>query len=86
VPGFSGCPHDRSRALPRCRGFRTVGRELPWWHTWSERFAPPGKSQLLAGDILQIAPIQGYPDSFSYHADAEAGSWNRSVRSGEPQV
>ena len=55
--------------------FRDVvdfGRELLWWHTWGERLAPPGKSNLPQGSAAQLAPVHGYPDSFSYVAEAEA--------------
>lgn len=46
-----------------------LGRELLWWHTFGERFAPKGASSLPLGGTRQIEPIRGYPDSFSYDAD-----------------
>jgi hypothetical protein len=53
------------------RDVAALGRELLWWHTWGERFAPPGKSKLPPGATAQLAPIHGYPDSFSYHAEGQ---------------
>lgn len=53
------------------RQVATFGRELLWWHTWGERFAPTGQSHLPSGDARQVTPVRGYPSSFSYDADAE---------------
>ena len=53
------------------RDVAALGRELLWWHTWGERFAPPGKTNLPPGGATQLAPVHGYPDSFSYHAETQ---------------
>ncbi|WP_420638372.1 type ISP restriction/modification enzyme [Candidatus Poriferisocius sp.] len=43
-----------------------LGRDLLWWHTWGERFAPPGATGLPAGETQQIKPVEGMPEKFAY--------------------
>ena len=43
-----------------------VGRDLLWWHTWGERFAPEGQSQLPAGQARETDPVEGMPSDFGY--------------------
>lgn len=45
------------------------GRNLLWWHTWGERFAPPGQSHLPTGPALEIAPVEGMPNQFAYNPE-----------------
>ena len=42
------------------------GRELLWWHTWGERFAPNGSTGLPEGSARSIDPIVGYPEKYSF--------------------
>ena len=48
-----------------------LGRDLLWWHTWGERFAPAGDARIPAGRARQITPVEGMPQKFAYDADAE---------------
>ncbi len=43
-----------------------LGRDLLWWHTWGERFAPEGRSRLPEGQAKEIRPVQGMLDDFDY--------------------
>ena len=43
-----------------------LGRDLLWWHTWGERFAPAGHTRLPPGRAQQITPVDGMPEKFSY--------------------
>ena len=43
-----------------------LGRDLLWWHTWGERFAPRGQSQLPDGRAEEIRQVEGMPDAFDY--------------------
>ncbi len=54
-----------------------LGRDLLWWHTWGERFAPDRQTRLPQGKAMQLEPVRGYPDSFSYDADARVLSVGR---------
>ena len=47
----------------------TLGRNLLWWHTWGERFAPEGTYQLPAGQAQQIIKVDGMPEKYSYNSD-----------------
>ena len=44
----------------------TLGRDLLWWHTWGERFAPEGQSRLPEGQAMEVDPVEGMPDDFDY--------------------
>jgi hypothetical protein len=48
-----------------------MGRDLLWWHTWGERFAPDGVSGIPPGATGQIEPVHGYPEKFSYDTAAQ---------------
>ncbi|MCY3804879.1 MAG: hypothetical protein OXG91_00110, partial [bacterium] len=69
-----------------------LGRDLLWWHTWGERFAPPGQTRLPPGRAQQTTPVGGMPEKFGYDPDTEtltvgtgtfgpvsAGVWNFEV-------
>jgi hypothetical protein len=47
-----------------------LGRDLLWWHTWGERFAPDHYSDLPPSKAKELEPVRGNPDSFSYGAAA----------------
>ena len=47
-----------------------LGRDLLWWHTWGERFAPAGHAHLPKGQAKEITPVEGMPDQHSYEPDA----------------
>ena len=47
----------------------TLGRDLLWWHTWGERFAPEGTSQLPEGQAQQIVKVDGMPMQYSYNSN-----------------
>ena len=49
----------------------TLGRDLLWWHTWGERFAPSSQARLPEGQATEITPASGMPDSFSYDPDTQ---------------
>ena len=38
-----------------------LGRELLWWHTWGERFAPTPKAKLPPGSAAELAPVTAMP-------------------------
>ena len=46
-----------------------LGRELLWYHTWGERFAPGPAATLPQGNTVQISPIDGYPETFQYRPE-----------------
>ena len=46
-----------------------LGRDLLWWHTWGERFAPAGQSRLPPGRAQQLTPVEGMPEKCNYDAD-----------------
>ncbi|MBS1848156.1 MAG: N-6 DNA methylase [Actinobacteria bacterium] len=48
-----------------------LGRDLLWWHTWGERFAPAGSKALPPGPAVETGPIRGYPETCSYDAETE---------------
>ncbi|MYJ13558.1 MAG: N-6 DNA methylase [Acidimicrobiia bacterium] len=48
-----------------------LGRDLLWYHTWGERFAPVGQTDLPAGRARQVTPVEGMPEKCSYDADTE---------------
>ena len=47
------------------------GRDLLWWHTWGERFAPAGQSRLPAGLAREVAAVEGMPEKFDYNSAAQ---------------
>ena len=47
------------------------GRDLLWWHTWGERFAPAGQSHLPAGHADEVRPVEGMPDDFDYGSESQ---------------
>ncbi len=48
-----------------------LGRDLLWWHTWGERFASEGRSQLPAGQAKEVNPVEGMPDDFDYDPEPQ---------------
>ena len=48
-----------------------LGRDLLWWHTWGERFAPTGVTRLPVGRTKPIQPVEEMPDSHSYDSDTQ---------------
>ncbi len=48
-----------------------LGRDLLWWHTWGERFAPPGQTSLPEGPTQQVAPVEAMPDKFDYDIETQ---------------
>ena len=48
-----------------------LGRNLLWWHTWGERFAVAGKTQLPPGRAQQVTPVEGMPEKFDYDPDTQ---------------
>ncbi|MCY3924345.1 MAG: N-6 DNA methylase [bacterium] len=48
-----------------------LGRDLLWWHTWGERFAPPGQTRLPPGRAQQTTPVEGMPEKYGYDPDTE---------------
>ncbi|WP_419842778.1 type ISP restriction/modification enzyme [Candidatus Poriferisodalis sp.] len=51
-----------------------LGRDLLWWHTSGERFAPTPGARLPAGSAKEVAPVTAMPESLKdcrYDPDAE---------------
>ena len=48
-----------------------LGRDLLWWHTWGERFAPAGQSSLPAGQAKAVRPVGGMPESHEYDPESQ---------------
>lgn len=48
-----------------------IGRDLLWWHTWGERFAPGGGGGLPAGSACETVPVRSYPERFRYEPATE---------------
>lgn len=48
-----------------------LGRSLLRWHTWGERFVSDGDAEIPQGSVRQVAPIEGYPNDFSYHSEQQ---------------
>ena len=48
-----------------------LGRDLLWWHTWGERFAPEGQRRLPEGRAKEIRPVEGMPDAHSYDPESQ---------------
>ena len=48
-----------------------LGRDLLWWHTWGERFAPARHTRLPPGHAQQITPVAGMPEKFGYDPDTQ---------------
>ena len=38
-----------------------LGRDLLWWHTWGERFAPTPKAKLPPGSATELTPVTSMP-------------------------
>ena len=49
-----------------------LGRDLLWWHTWGERFAPPGHIGLPEGTAQEITPVEHMPEGFAYDPETQA--------------
>ena len=49
----------------------TMGRDLLWWHTWGECFAPEGQSRLPEGQAVEVEPVEGMPDDFDYDPESQ---------------
>ena len=49
----------------------TLGRDLLWWHTWGERFAPDGNDGLPVGSCSQIRPVIGMPNRYAYEPERQ---------------
>ena len=49
----------------------TLGRDLLWWHTWGERFAPEGQSPLSEGHAEELRPVEGMPEDFAYDPESQ---------------
>ena len=52
----------------------TLGRDLLWWHTWGERFAPKSNAKLPAGRASEVAPVTAMPQDLKncrYDPDTE---------------
>ena len=48
-----------------------LGRDLLWWHTWGERFAPAGRARIPVGRAQQITPVEGMPEKYNYDPDTQ---------------
>ena len=48
-----------------------LGRDLLWWHTWGERFAPEGHPSLPAGQAKEVHPVEGMPDDHDYDPESQ---------------
>lgn len=49
-----------------------IGRRLIWLHTYGERFAPDGETQVPTGKAECVAEIKkGYPEEFSYNFESQ---------------
>lgn len=48
-----------------------LGRELLWWHTWGERFAPKPNAKLPEGQAVEVAAVSGMPENFDYDPESE---------------
>ncbi len=46
-----------------------LGRDLLWYHTWGERFAPGNATTLPLGAAREVSPVRGYPNSFHHRPD-----------------
>jgi len=47
-----------------------LGRDLLWWHTWGERFAPDGQARLPEGQAKEVTPVEGMPENFDYDPES----------------
>ena len=48
-----------------------LGRELLWWHTWGERFAPKKEANLPDGRAVEVVAVSGMPETFQYDPESE---------------
>ena len=49
----------------------SLGRDLLWWHTWGERFAPSRDTRLPEGRAVGLAAVSGMPEHFDYRPESE---------------
>ena len=49
----------------------TLGRDLLWWHTWGERFAPDRTTQLPTGQAQQIVQVDEMPDNYDFNFNTQ---------------
>lgn len=55
----------------RWRRAVALGRDLLWWHTWGERFAPEGRSRLPEGRAREVRAVEGMPEGFDYDPETQ---------------
>ena len=48
-----------------------LGRDLLWWHTWGERFAPDGERRLPEGRAREVRAVDGMPNDFDYDPESQ---------------
>ena len=48
-----------------------LGRDLLWWHTWGERFAPEGQCRLPESQVEEIRAVEGMPENVDYDAGSQ---------------
>ncbi|WP_420625651.1 type ISP restriction/modification enzyme [Candidatus Poriferisodalis sp.] len=48
-----------------------LGRDLLWWHTWGERFAPIKNAKLPEGRAVEVAAVSGMPEDYDYDPESE---------------
>lgn len=48
-----------------------LGRDLLWWHTWGERFAPDKNARLPGGQAVEVVAVSGMPEDFDYGPESE---------------
>ena len=48
-----------------------LGRDLLWWHTWGERFAPDKNAKLPDGRAVEAAAVSGMPEDYDYDPESE---------------
>ena len=49
----------------------TLGRDLLWWHTWGERFAPESQAQLPEGQAREVHSVEAMPEGFDYDPESQ---------------
>ena len=49
----------------------TLGRDLLWYHTWGERFAPTGQTHLPPGRAEERTPVEGMPEKYAHDPDTQ---------------
>ena len=48
-----------------------LGRDLLWWHTWGERFAPHKNAKLPEGRAVEEVANSSMPEGFDYDPESE---------------